>query len=232
MRAVFCDLDIQAGNSTIVISGERAHHLNVVRVKVGEEILILNGVGRKFYAEIINITKKDVTLKILKFESSKPNDILDLAIAAPKKEAFEDILKISVELGINQIVPLFSQYSQYEYSPSERSARVLESALVQSNNQYLPKILKQVDLDNFLEFSEGQILYFSADQTNCLDLVDLKSKIIILIGPEAGFSSVEEAKIKASSKVKVIHLKTPILRAPTAVAAAVGYILGLGIKAN
>jgi 16S rRNA (uracil1498-N3)-methyltransferase len=99
-----------------------------------------------------------------------------------------------------------------------------------SNNQYLPKILKQVDLDNFLQFSEGQIIYFSAEQTNSLGLIDLKSKITILIGPEAGFSSAEEAQIKASSKVKVIHLRTPILRAPTAVATAVGYILGLSIN--
>jgi 16S rRNA (uracil1498-N3)-methyltransferase len=103
---------MQTENSTIVISGERAHHLNVVRVKVGEEILILNGRGLKFFAKIINITKKDIALKIFKFERSTPNDILDLAIATPKKEAFEDILKISVELGINQIVPLFSQYCQ------------------------------------------------------------------------------------------------------------------------
>ena len=47
----------------------------------------------------------------------------------------------------------------------------------------------------------------------------------ILIGPEAGFSALEELDILSKSNVFSIHLPTPILRAPTAVASSIGYLL-------
>jgi 16S rRNA (uracil1498-N3)-methyltransferase len=230
MRAVFCEIDTETEETLVVISGERAHHLHVVRVKVGEELLLLNGFGKKFHSEIISITKKEIILKIIKIDSTKPTGVLDLAVATPKKEAFEDILKISVELGLSRIIPLFSDYSQYDFIPNERSARVLESAMVQSNNQYLPEILKQTELSGFLESTTGQIIYFTAEQTAKEELIDFCKRVTILIGPEAGFSIAEEAQIKASANVIAIHLQTPILRAPTAVATAVGYVLGKGHK--
>ena len=74
MRAVFCDLKSGAAGEEVVISDDRAHHLQVVRVKIDEEVLVLNGMGQRFFSKIIEVTKKEVVLKILKTESLAPLD--------------------------------------------------------------------------------------------------------------------------------------------------------------
>jgi 16S rRNA (uracil1498-N3)-methyltransferase len=228
MRAVYCEIEnsTQIGDE-VVIDGDRAHHLQVVRVKKDEEILALNGKGSQFFATISEVTKKEIVLKIIssKFQNLKSN--IELAIALPKKDAFEDILKIAVELGVSKIYPLSSEFSQYEYSFNDRVGRLLESALVQSNNLYLPILADQESLGQFLIDNKSPIAYFSAANSEIKLKQSTEEKIIILIGPEGGFSEREESQIIENENVSVIHLPTPILRAPTAVAASVGYLLGL-----
>lgn len=227
MRAVFCELDSAIELETeINISGERAHHLQVVRVKVNEDLLVLNGRGQRFFSKVVNITKKEVVLKILKIENGSHHHHISLAIALPKKDAFEDILKNSVELGIGQIFPLYSEFSQYDYEPSERVGRILESALVQSNNLFLPKISEQINLLDYLKNFSSPLIYFSARPASSELIISSDSNLTMLIGPEAGFSPSEEEQILAYTNIKVIHLPTPILRAPTAVATSLGFLLG------
>lgn len=227
MRAVFCELenDIKP-EAEINILGERAHHLQVVRMKEGEDLLVLNGKGQRFFSKIISMKKKEAVLKILKIEIDQPQHQIQLAIALPKKEAFEDILKIAVELGVGNIFPLYSEFSQYEYVANERIGRLLESALVQSNNVFLPKIASQVKLMDYLDQNTDPLVYFSASPLSIKENTGINSKLTMLIGPEAGFSPMEVKKICDTKNIKIIHLPTPILRAPTAVATSVGFLLG------
>lgn len=227
MRAIFCELDNEAATgSEVLISGDRAHHLQVVRIKLDEDILVLNGKGKRFCAKVVSITKKAVGLKVLKVESIKLKHQINLAIALPKKDAFEDILKFATELGINTIYPLTSEFSQYTYEPSERLERIIENALVQSNNLFLPRIAAQTELGDFLENDNGSLIYFSSIPTVTEKKIKDEGPMTVLIGPEAGFSSGEDERIRAYKNIKIIHLPTPILRAPTAVATSVGYLLG------
>jgi 16S rRNA (uracil1498-N3)-methyltransferase len=228
VRAVFCDIDNNCViGSDITISGERAHHLQVVRIKQNEDLLILNGNGTKFSAKVVSISKKEIQLTILKCENTTDKNNLSLAIALPKKDAFEDILKLSVELGISQVFPLYSEFSQFEYVPNERTGRLLESALIQSNNLFLPNVSQQLKLSDYLQNITGTLIYFSANRHHSNVKITETMNSTILIGPEAGFSQDEEDQIRAVSNIKIIHLPTPILRAPTAVATSVGYVLGL-----
>ena len=225
MRAVFCNLNDEVINAEIAITGDQAHHLQVVRVTPNEEILILNGKGSKYRSQIISITKKEIVLKILTIEKASPKHQLNLAIACPKKEAFFDIVKLSIELGIQKIIPITSDFSQYEFTPNERLSRIMESALVQSNNLFLPEISSQVTLDAFLNEAQTNLIYFSSKPQPVIFQQDKSLHAVILIGPEAGFSASEEEAILNSKGIQCIHMPTPILRAPTAVATSIGYML-------
>ncbi len=225
MRAIFHPfMDVKVGD-ILTITDERAHHLQVVRLRGNDILSVLNGNGVIAEAQVKTITKKLVELLILSCEKKTPEHGIALAIALPKKEAFEDIIKISTELGINEIFPLSSEYSQYDYAANDRLNRIIESALVQSNNPYLPKIHEQQTLRNFLKEHKSTIVFFNS-------IVEVTASCepgltpTILIGPEGGFSLVELQLIKARKELIEIHLPTPILRAPTAVASSVGYLLG------
>lgn len=228
MRAIFHPFDTLKKDSTILVTGDQAHHLSVVRVRLNEKILLLNGAGQRVQAEVTVLAKNSLELKIIEAEIVSPQHDLCLAIALPKKDAFEDILKISVELGINEIYPLSSEYSQYEYAKSERIDRIMESALIQSNNAFLPKIHPQNDLERFLQTHQSEIVFFNSRLSAGPLQNKNSSKKTILIGPEGGFSPSEVSQILNYSQVCEIHLPTPILRAPTAVASSVGYLLAQG----
>lgn len=228
MRAVFHSFENHSAGEVVHIMGEAAHHLNVVRVKAHEFILLLNGKGSKLTGEITSVQKNQVDIKITHSEKFHPSHELSLAIASPKKEAFEDILKFSVELGIRHVYPLSSDFSQYDYMASERVQRILESALIQSNNPFFPEIHAQQSLKNFLATHQETIVFFNSQKNQHAKNDDnaLGSKTV-LIGPEGGFSPAEVVAITNYSKTQEIHLPTPILRAPTAVASSVGYLLAL-----
>ena len=226
MRAIFHSFDSIEASEVLIISGDAAHHLNVVRVKAGEKIIILNGKGIKLGGEVKVITKNLVEIFVSSKEVLERGHELSLAIANPKKDAFEDILKMAVELGIKDIYPMSSEFSQYDYVESDRVQRILESALIQSNNPFFPVIHEQVKLSDFLNTHQDVLVFFNSKTSEgpASNLKDQYKKTI-LIGPEGGFSPSEVSLILKFSNIHEIHLPTPILRAPTAVASSVGYLL-------
>jgi len=225
LRAIFYAFDSQVAGDLVQVTGDTVHHLTVARVRENEKVLLLNGKGQRLLGIIQAFTKKSIDIKIIDSENVELYHNLSLAIAMPKKDAFEDILKMAVELGINEIYPLTSAYSQYEYEPSERIQRILESALVQSNNAFFPVLHSQQLLSSFLAGHTGTIAFFNSKKSEILSSRDQGAKKTILIGPEGGFSAEEVGSINNYPKILEIHLPTPILRAPTAVASSIGYLL-------
>ena len=225
MRAVFFRFENINKGETLSIVGDSAKHLQVVRIKLSEELMVLNGKGVKAYTEVLTLSKHQIDLKVVQVEHAIAQHPIHLAIANPKKEAFEDILKMAVELGVCSIYPLSSEYSQYEYAPSERVERILESALIQSNNSFLPKIHNQTHLKYFLDSNNMPLYFFNSIEGNSNKCRKIVGEKIILIGPEGGFSPKEIEQITNNGDVFSIHLPTPILRAPTAVASSIGYLL-------
>jgi 16S rRNA (uracil1498-N3)-methyltransferase len=225
VRAIFYPFKKEDSSSRILITDESAKHLHVVRIKPNEEILVLNGNGIKALTKVGEISKNQIELLVESIIESIPLHEISLAIAVPKKEAFEDILKIAVELGVQNIYPLTSEFSQYEYLGSERIQRILESALIQSNNPFLPTIHSQVSLVHFLGELETPLYFFNSKPDDCGKHQKTSGKKTILIGAEGGFSPREIATILAKSNAFSIHLPTPIMRAPTAVATSIGYLI-------
>ena len=230
MRAVYHSFDSIASGDQLVIIGDAAHHLNVVRVKANETVLLMNGKGSILKGVIQALSKNRVEIKIEHSETFQHTHELSLAVANPKKEAFEDILKSAVELGLKHVYPLSSEFSQYDYASSERIQRVLESALIQSNNPFFPIIHEQQTLKNFLNTHQDTLVFFNSQiNPNSAKKEFHNIAKTILIGPEGGFSPNEVAEILKFSQVQEIHLPTPIMRAPTAVASSVGYLLAQAI---
>ena len=227
MRAIYYNFENVKVGDFISITGDAAKHLQVVRIKNFEEILVLNGKGLRVFATVENTSKNQIDLKAVKVEKTSSYHKIHLAIACPKKEAFEDILKMAVELGVEAIYPITSKFSQYDYIQSERIERILESALIQSNNSYLPIIYPQVKLENFVEQNILPLYFFNSLGGSSNNVEKRMGAKIILIGPEGGFSSDEVALILKKEQTFSIHLPTPILRAPTAVASSIGYLLYL-----
>ena len=222
LENIFTKSDV---GTSISISNEQARHLiKVIRIKKNEELIILNGKGQKVFAQVEHVDRKVVTLKVTFFEELEDNRNLDLLLGIPKKDALESIVKMSAEIGIKNIYLFRSEFSQVDVEISDRLLKIEESANIQSNNPFLLNFLKIDSLEetiseydtaiNFSTFSKGELTE------------KLNGRSLLIIGPEAGFSKNEEELINSQKNVRVCQLATNIMRAPTAFAVGVGYLLG------
>jgi 16S rRNA (uracil1498-N3)-methyltransferase len=229
VRAIFC-ADLRDKDKVFSLDQASLHHLaSVIRVRVGEEILAFDGQGARAVLKVSALEKRFGQVEIKSLETlTRPTRRFNLVIGMPKKEFFEDILRSAVELGISKIIPIESKFSQKTELSSERLNRILEGALIQSNNPFLPEIMPEIalaELGDKLE-ERAQLVLFHRQMGPALVTPMDSADIYAVIGPEGGFTDAEAETIASLPGCLSIALPTPILRSVTAVPAALGYIMG------
>lgn len=220
MRAIF----IEILSKEVILEEETAHHLiNVLRVKKGQKVLGLNGKGVKAEYLLDEVTKKKINLTKINEEIIERPHAIDIAVGKVKKEALSLILKQACELGVENIIIYESEYSQNYRLNLERLNKILVSGIEQSNSAYLPQIVEskigEIDYSKY-----ERVVYFSSQRDTSAGNIDLVGDILLFIGPEGGLSSDEEEKLAQMKNSHRIHLNIPIMRAPTAVSCAMGYL--------
>lgn len=224
MRAIFLEGE-SFTEGEFLIKGEKTHHLlNVVRLKPGQNLLLLNGSGIKAYATVEKITKKVVEANITKIEKVEVRGALSIAFALPKKDALEISLRSSVEIGAKEIIILSTQRSQTYPVKKDRIDKIITAAMEQSNNPFLPQFkfmsLDELDLGSYKQTvlatlkKRETVLSKSVDET------------LLIIGPEGGLSDVEEDELLAKGACP-LRVDIPILRTQTAIPFLSGHLLGL-----
>lgn len=231
MRAIYYpDHNCQVGES-LSIQDDNFHHLkNVIRVRQEEQVLVLNGKGEKAHAKVSKINRRDIELRVETLDTIADTRFLDVAFCLTKKASFDLAIKIAVELGIRKFTPLISEYSQTYTFSRTRINSLVTSAILQSNALYSLDVQEPISFTQFLENSihDYNSVHFFDLESNNLDenIKTEKSRELILIGPEGGFSTFERDLIHNQENVNTHFLPVNILRASTALPAAVGFILG------
>jgi 16S rRNA (uracil1498-N3)-methyltransferase len=231
-------MDIQGGNRFFFtfekegfLSEEESHHLiRVLRKKEGEKIKLIDGKGKEYEGEIVEIIKKrkkiKVRVKLLKILREENPSLIKIVAFIPllKGDKTEFLIEKGVELGINEFIPFQSDYSVVKASSKleERLKIKAINALKQSGRLYLPEIKSPVILRNFLSenpFPSSLKIVALPEKGIFLEkLIEklINSKEIVLIsGPEGGFSKEEEKLLKEKNFVP-LFLSPYILKAETA----------------
>lgn len=226
MRSVYIEESFEAGKE-ITLSAPRAHHLiNVLRVKVGDEIMLLDGMGLVGEGKIFLISKKAVNIQCLKTElKSRPATQITLGIGQLKKDAMDDVLKAACELGVKSVLVLKTEYSQTYDLNLSRINKLLASGIEQSNNPILP-VVESLDLSaiTWNNFDSVHLFTLKVGESKSIVRNSLAGSSLILIGPEGGFGERDLEIIPKDIIEQAIQLDLPIMRAPTAFKCAVGYL--------
>ena len=200
---------------------ESKHITKVLRKKEGDILHITNGNGWLFKAEIsIANIKKCVATIIEKELQTKHNYELHLAVAPTKmNDRYEWFLEKATEIGIDSITPIICDHSERKVIKHERFEKIIQSAMKQSLNCYLPKLNEAIKFNDFIkqEFS-GQLFIAHCEETERKSLKEklLPNKnITILIGPEGDFS-VKEIERAIQNNFIPVTLGTTRLRTETA----------------
>ena len=211
-----------------IISLERnqANYLfAVMRQTVGNQILIFNNCDGEWLAEIINGNKRFVKLKCLnKIRSSKVPPNIWLFFSPIKKSRTDFIVEKAAELGVAEIFPTSSEFTNSERINQDRlQAHAIEAA-EQCGGTYVPKVHKICKLTSTLEKWPDNRNIFFCNEDNLKPVGKLsklpKGAWAIFIGPEGGFSKKEKTLFMQHPKTFSISLGPRILRADTAAISA------------
>ena len=216
-------------SSKISLTGQNAKHiLKVLRKKKGDQIFITDGEGTDYNSIITNTTTDVIEIKIIdKFESVTESSIdITLCSGMLKNKKMDFIIKHVTQLGIQKWIPFFCKRSipvpdkKKINTRKQRWKTIAKESLKQCNRSCLPQISEPVDFKTLMDQSKPPdlkiVFYEKSDQTiQTLRNTFSPEKIIILIGPEGGFSEDEILTAKQKGFVS-IGLGPRILRSETA----------------
>ena len=207
----------QTDNEIIVNENDSKHILKSYRKGIGDILNFTNGNGLLAECKIIEKGKK-VKVKIVKISKRKPNKVsIHIAISPLKNPSrFEWFVEKATEIGIKEITPIITKYSEKKKVNHERLERISISSLKQSNQLFKPKINSTEKFSDFIKNNSDQKIMANLKTKNILAKESINSnQICLVIGPEGGFSDdeIQEAK---NNKITEISFGENRLRSETA----------------
>ncbi len=215
-----------ASGETYGLSKEAAHHLvNVLRMKVGQSVRLFNGEGGSYLARITGLGKNGVNVNIGNFldDGVESSLAITLVQGISRGKQMDLTLQKAVELGVNRIVPVQTEYSQSKMDAERQLRReehwqgVIISACEQCGRNTLPVIERVQLLQEWLAGKTDTlslILHPRAEIT-LAEIRDRPEHVILLAGPEGGFSD-QEFDLALDAGYRGIKLGPRILRTETA----------------
>ncbi|MFP4199175.1 MAG: 16S rRNA (uracil(1498)-N(3))-methyltransferase [Halanaerobium sp.] len=242
MNRFFIDQSTEI-NSKVIISGNDYNHLkNSLRLNIGDRVILSDGKGFDMEAEIINFDNERAELMVLtKNESEVEAGIkVWLAQGLPKKSKMDLIVEKATEIGFAGLIPLETKRTVVKYDHKKKAKkqsrwqRVAEAAAKQSGRAVIPEIKEFYNTDNLKKLKEkfDYILLLWEDEVSYSiknffkkNIVKSEANILLIIGPEGGFSESEVKEFKSELDAKIITLGPRILRTETAGITALTSIL-------
>ncbi|QJG66661.1 16S rRNA (uracil(1498)-N(3))-methyltransferase [Mycoplasma phocoeninasale] len=197
-----------------ILDEETIKHLKVIRIK--NEPFLIN-YNKEFYqCKLFGLDKAKIISKL-----NINNEIgreLVVAIPAIKQANFEIAIQKAVELGATKIIPFISQYcdkSNFHFLENrQRLLKIIKHAAQQSFRNIIPELLELCDYKNVINYNiDLKLLSYENEKKVFIEKED--KDILIIVGPEGGFSP-EEIKIAELNNVKIVALTKTILRTETA----------------
>lgn len=188
----------------------------VLRLKKDDAIALCNGYGPLWKATVGDDKCRTamVVEELKPFKAPRP---LTLALAIPKREAWETALRQATELGATLIIPLKTEYAQVARLNEERAQTILQEAAEQCERLTLPMLGPVQSLHSFLSSLKEPAAW--AYERASPGQTEVPEAQTLLVGPEGGYSPEETQSLSFHPYVRPFSLGETILRVDTAVVA-------------
>lgn len=224
---------------------EAQHCIRVLRLQVGDEIMLMDGAGAFYKAEIVNVQAKKCFYQILQREE-QPKEWggwLHLAMAPTKNmDRIEWFAEKATEIGFDELTFLNCKNSERKVVKNERIDKIIVSAVKQSRKSWKPTLHEMIDFKSFIKqlddydqkfiahcYDEGDIEGMAKDDDRkemnagkqfLFDALQRHKKTVVLVGPEGDFS-IDEVRQALNCGFVPVSLGKSRLRTETAALVAV-----------
>ncbi len=206
---------------------EAGHCLRVLRLGVGDEVMLTDGKGFFYKAVITAATGKRCQVKVVETIGQAPlwNGHLHLAMAPTKNmDRIEWFAEKATEIGFDELSFVNCRFSERKVIKTERIEKIVVSAVKQSLKARKPLVNELTDFGKFIQQKfEGQKFIahcYEGDKPLLKDVLIPGNDAVVLIGPEGDFSPEEVQKAEAAG-FQAISLGKSRLRTETAALVAV-----------
>ena len=210
------------------------HHIkNVMRMKKGDVIEIVYD-NVRYVCELTEVANK-CKYQVLEKEESNKNDInITLAFSLIKEQKQNYLMQKATEIGVSDLIPIETERTvvkidkKKELNKIERWQRICKESAEQSFRYEVPKIhdIENIKNINVRDYDLKILLSLDKNAKNMKKVLQKNTKydkIILIVGPEGGFSIEEENKLVEKGFIKT-SLGTNVLRAETAPLVAISMI--------
>ena len=217
----------------VTVTDEEFRHIKALHLRENSLFAISNGVGGIATAKITAISKREAEAEITGIKIiEKPKISLSLALGIlDNRERFEFALEKAVELGATDFIPLASHYAQRNSTNTERLKNKAIAALKQSIHPYVINIHEPTAISDLLKNENSAFYLADEDAESPLKLSTSLKNIVLVVGPEGGFSTEEIKLIKSNSASSTFKMGDFRLRAETAAIVGlsqINYLLSIG----
>ena len=224
--------------NTVKITDEELlnHLVNALRINKGEKLLLFDENKIRYETVVISVSKKEVETKIEKKYPSKRFLKLDISLACSilKSDGFYELISGVTQLGISALYPLYTDNSVPSKSQIENKTKkwqkISDEAVKQCERADFMTVYPTLTIQNFDYSKFDKIIVFSElEQKNTLkqiikNNVKKEDKILVIIGPEGGFSK-NEFEFFEKEKFLSAKISNLILKAQTACIAGLSDII-------
>ncbi|MHA0855762.1 RsmE family RNA methyltransferase [Paenibacillus sp. CMAA1364] len=245
MQRYFISME-QFKETTVDITGEDARHITrVMRGKVGDKIIVSDGISREAIVELEILEQGLVTANIVEHLEmlQEPRVKITLAQSLPKGDKMETVIQKCTEIGAVSFIPFLSERTIVQYDAKkeekrlERWRKICKEAAEQSHRNIVPVVDSPLTWKQLMNsFNQYDAVYFCYEKENGSQLRDAvqpliekvktnnEPKVLLIVGPEGGFSEGECRKAEEAGAIS-IGLGRRILRCETAGMVALTCIL-------
>jgi 16S rRNA (uracil1498-N3)-methyltransferase len=217
----------------VCLQGGAAHYLmRVLRAAPGQSVVLFNGDGHDYVAEVSPGGKNEVKLLVLDKLAVLSESPLHITLvqALARGERMDLSLQKATELGAAAFQPLLSERVEVRLRPEKVNKRlehwrgVIVSACEQCGRARLPELGPPLTLSEYLaRESEGTRVVLAPAASLALVAVAIRQRVTLLVGPEGGFTEAELGLMETAG-IAAAHLGPRVLRTESAGPAAIAVL--------
>ena len=221
----------------ISITGKEAHHiLDVMRLKISDEVTLFDGTGREYTGVVKSIGRKSLEVEIKSVRTARNEAHYSVALiqSIPKREKMDYIVEKATELGVARIIPVTTERTIPEWNDAKKAAiverwrEIAKEAAKQCGRSDVPEIVSIMEFNKAVTTAVYDLKLIAVLSDKAIKLKDaLKSatggNIVVAIGPEGDFTP-EEAESALEAGFRIVSLGPRVLKSDTAALAVLSII--------